>query len=219
MAKILSLERHYSHQAVAAVGRNPDTTDSRHSRLVQLSPDHTGTELASLQVFFLDDSSVVRGSSTNADTVAIKYLVAIGAGIDDAGVRIAHNIDARRTNEPAAVEWVPDRYRESLQIHFVVAQDILLNRSSLHVNRRNRGEAFEQFSPKLQQPIVRGFCGIQAERYGLTFARAHGIDQDAVARLEVRDLVEKNRRALFGMIQHLGDGADVFLGIRALNSF
>src|SRR5205823_2183574 len=89
----------------------------------------------------------------NADTVAIKHLVAIGAGIDDAGVRITHNIDARRTNEPAAVEWVPDRYRESLQIHFLVAPDIWLNRSSLHVNRRNRGEASEQVTPAWLGPL------------------------------------------------------------------
>ena len=53
MAKILSLERHYSHQAVAAFGRTPDTTDSRHSRLFQLIPDHTGTEISQEAIIFV----------------------------------------------------------------------------------------------------------------------------------------------------------------------
>src|SRR4029434_4582414 len=92
-------------------------------------------------------------------------------------------------------------------------------RSAIDLHRRNRGEALEQFTPELQQAIVRGFVGIQAQRYRLSFARAHAIDHYTVARRKVRYLVEKYARTFFGVIQHLSDGADVFLGIRALNSF
>src|SRR5919198_1200364 len=45
MAQILSLERHYSHQAVAAFGWTPHTADSRHSGFLELIPDHPGTKI------------------------------------------------------------------------------------------------------------------------------------------------------------------------------
>ena len=69
--------------------------------------------LSALHVFFFDDAAVVRRRGADADAVFVEYLIAIGADVDVAGVGIAHDIDTRGADEPAAVARVPDRRREA----------------------------------------------------------------------------------------------------------
>jgi len=66
---------------------------------------------------------------------------------------------------------------------------------------------------------MRGFGGIESQSHGLPFGRPHAVDQDAIARLEIRNLIEEHTRAALGMIEHFGDGADIFFGVGACDSF
>ena len=66
---------------------------------------------------------------------------------------------------------------------------------------------------------MRGLGGIYAEGHRLAHARAHTVGQDAVARFEIRNLVEEDAWTLLVMVQHLGDRTDVFLGVGTLDAF
>src|SRR5215471_20419966 len=178
-----------------------------------------GARLVSPHIFFLDDPTVVRRSGANANAVPIEHLIAISAGIDDAGIGIAHDIDACRPDEPAAVAGMPYRRRKAIQVNFTVAKDIFLNRPSLDHHRWNRRKTFEQLPPKLQQNFMRCFCWIQAQGERLPFARTHAVDQNPVAWFEIRNFIEENTRALVRVVQYLSNGADVFLRTRAADAF
>src|SRR5262245_36672456 len=71
------------------------------------------TRLCALHVFFFDDTAVMWWRGTNADAIFVEYLVAIGTGIDDTRIGIAHDVDARGADETAAVARVPDRRWET----------------------------------------------------------------------------------------------------------
>ena len=66
---------------------------------------------------------------------------------------------------------------------------------------------------------MRGFGGIESQGHGLPFDRPHAVDQDAVAQLEIRNLIEQHTGTALGMIEHLGDGADIFFGVNACDTF
>src|SRR5262249_59528558 len=83
--------------------------------------------LVSLHIFFLDDPTVVRWSGANANAVPIEHLIAISAGIDDAGIGIAHDINACRPDEPAPITGMPYRRRKAIQVNFTVPKNIFLN--------------------------------------------------------------------------------------------
>src|SRR5262245_9273657 len=66
---------------------------------------------------------------------------------------------------------------------------------------------------------MRGFGRIYAKCHRLAHARTHAVGQNAAARFEIRNLIEEDARALFVMVEHLGNGTDVFLGTRTADVF
>ena len=65
---------------------------------------------------------------------------------------------------------------------------------------------------------MRGFGGIYSQSHGLPLDRPHAVDQNSIARLEIRNLIEQHTGTALGMIEHFGDGADIFFGISARDS-
>src|SRR6478752_1899862 len=114
---------------------------------------------------------MVRRRGANANAVSVEKLIAVCADIDDPGVGIAHNVDARGADEAAAIARMPNRRRKNSQVNIAVAQHIFLDRTTFYCCRRNWLEPFEQFAPEPEQPIMRGFSGIQAQGDSLAPAR------------------------------------------------
>jgi hypothetical protein len=115
--------------------------------------------VAAFHVLFFDDAAVMRRCGANADAISIENLVTVCADIDDSGVGIAHDVDARRADEATAVPGMPDRRRKSRQVNIAVAQNIFLNRATFDCCRRNWLKAFQQFAPEPEQPIMRASAG------------------------------------------------------------
>src|SRR5262245_49654108 len=128
-------------QFALAVDRAFQAGRQKHQRIGAHDSDDW-TRLSALHVFFFDDAAVVWWRGANADAIFVEYLIAIGAGIDDAGIGIAHNVDACGADEPAAVAGMPDRRGEAIQVHFTIPQDIFLNRPPLDHNGRNGRKTF-----------------------------------------------------------------------------
>src|SRR5262245_33701694 len=95
-------------QFALAVDRAFHAGRQKHQRIGAHDGDDW-TWLSALHVFFFDDTAVVWRRGPDADAIFVEHLVAIGTGIDDTRIGIAHNIDACRPNEPPAVAGMPNR--------------------------------------------------------------------------------------------------------------
>src|SRR4029078_7388354 len=91
-------------------------------------------------------------------------------------------------------------------------------RATFDFCRRNWLKPFQQFAPETEQPIMRRLSGIPAQGDSLSPARAVAVDHCAIALVKIGDLVTQKAGSLFGMVEHLGDGADIFFGIDAVDS-
>ena len=100
------------------------------------------TRLSALHVFLFDDTAVVWRRGADADAIFVEYLIAIGAGVDDTRVGIAHDVDARGADETAAVARCQIGAGKRVKSTIAVAQNIFLNRSTLDRDGRNRRETF-----------------------------------------------------------------------------
>src|SRR5262245_23278170 len=103
---------------------------------------------------------MMRRRGADTDAIFVEYLIAVGADVDVAVVRITHDINARSTDEAAAVAGMPDGRRKAREINIGVAQNIFLYRAALDGRRRNGRKAFEHTAPEVEQVIMRRFCRI-----------------------------------------------------------
>src|SRR5262245_55638191 len=99
-------------QFALAVDRAFQAGRQKHQRIGAHDSDDW-TWLSALHVFFFDDTAMVWRRGADADAIFVEHLIAIGAGIDDAGVGITHDVDARGADETPAVLRVPDRRWET----------------------------------------------------------------------------------------------------------
>src|SRR5262249_27458267 len=126
----------------------PFHAGGQEQQLITSHHGDNGARLVALPIFFRDDATVVRRSDGSTNTVHSEHLIEISAGIDDAGIGIAHDIDACRPDEPAPITGMPYRRRKAIQVNFTVPKDIFLNPPSLDYPRWNGRKTFEQLPPK-----------------------------------------------------------------------
>src|SRR5512145_1731915 len=158
------------------------TFDARGQKQQRIGADYSddGAELSALHVLFLDDAAMMRRRGADTDAIFVEYLIAVGADVDVAAVRIAHDVDARGADEASAVFRVPNRRGESREINLGVTQNVFLYRAALDGRRWNRRKAFKHSAPEVQQTFMGRVGGIDSQGHSLPFAGAHTVGKDAV---------------------------------------
>ncbi len=141
-------------------------------------------------------------------------LNAIGAVIDPACVRVAHDDHARRTDEIAAVELVPFRGRNLLDIDVLAFVDIIQQRSAIDLDRRNRGLVFHVFAPVIDEAYLRRIHR-QIERDIDARHRGQDIGQHPVTLVVARNVVEHDRRVGHFAHMDIDNRADLLLAVGA----
>ena len=180
--------------------------------------DRHRTGLALLEIFLADDPAVLAGRHPQAQRLLVMDHHPVGADIDPIGIRVLHDHQIAGADEAPAVELMEERHRELVDIHVLVAIDVLQHGAGLDGAGRDRLEILHAVA--IGADDVEGGVGLgQAEGDGEALGRIGHARKDAEALLIARNVVEQQAGRVLGriVIDHLGDGADLEVPVGAVD--
>jgi hypothetical protein len=139
-------------------------------------------------------------------------LHAIGAVIDPAGVRIAHDHHVAGADVIAAVVLVPARHRDLENVDAAAGQRIVHHRPTLDSHRRN-GACFLHVAPPVMNELGGARVGIEPERDIDAANRGQDVGEDPVAAGITGNIVEQDCLVANPPLINIDDAADLELAI------
>ena len=110
---------------------------------------------------------------------------------------------------------MPEGSREPEEVHLVALEHVLHDRAVFDHHGRHRLALVHAPLPLVHQ-LPGADLEREPERDGEPAALALGVDQDAIAARIPGDVVEEDGGGLVGVLEHLGDAADVVLPVHAV---
>src|ERR1700692_44390 len=176
--------------------------------------DRDRTRLAALVIFALDDIAVLALRAHDGRQIAVMRLDAIGAVIDPAGIRIAHDHHVAGADVIAAVVLVPARHRDLENVDIGAGAYVFHHRAALHGDRRDRPALFHVAAPEMHQLGGTGI-GIEPERDVDAPHRGQNIGEDTMAARIAGHVVEQHGLVADLALIDVDDAADLFLALGA----
>ena len=138
----------------------------------------------------------------------------IGAVIDPAGIRIAHDHHVAGADVVAAVVLVPARHRDLENVDVLAGVDVLEQRPVLDRDRRDGARLLHVAAPVMHQFDGAG-VGIEPERDVDAPDRGEDVGEDAPAARKSRHVVEQHRLVADAALIDVDDAADLLLALGA----
>ena len=180
--------------------------------------DHHRHAFAARFVLVANLATVLAGRDVEAERLLVVDHHAVGAAIDPALVRIAHDVVAAGADVAAAVLRVPLRRRKFGDVDRIAGHDVLHHRAGFDEFRRDALHVRPVVGAETIAQLDLRQLSREAERHVLALA-VEEIEEEAAALDRARHVVEHEARRVVGVRGHFRHHADVALPGETLDLF
>src|SRR5215471_3145973 len=178
--------------------------------------DGDRARFAALMITPADQIAVLAFRAHDGRGIARLRLHTIGAVIDPAGVRVAHDDHVAGADVIAAVMLMPARHRDFEDVDVSAGADAVHDRTVLHGDGRNRARVLHMTSPVLDE-LIWPRVGIEPERDIDPAHRGQNVGQDPMAARMSRNVVEQHGLVADAALINVDDAADFALSLGAFD--
>ncbi len=185
-------------------------------RRVHAAHDRYRAWFAALVIAALDDVAVLAFGEHHGREVALVGLHPVGAVIDPAGVRIAHDHHVASAEVVAAVMFVPARHGDFENVDVFGGAHVLHHRTGLHGHGRDRAR-FLHVAPPIVHEVDGARVRVEPQRDVDAAHRGENVGEDAVAARKAGHVVEQHGLVADLALIDVDDAADFLLALGALD--